>query len=323
MTASTDGRQRGKAPTAPPAGGGFQKPMIDLLHHASVEVSPHAHKAAGLLRDKFDPGTDVFISFLPTGDYKEVVKTAAALRHAGFNPVPHVPARSILNLPQLDDFLTRLSAEANVTRALLIAGDLDHPAGPFASTMGLLRTDLFAARGIRSVGFAGHPEGHVSISPRALDLALTEKLEFAASSGLSPFLVTQFCFEPDPVIAWLRNLSRAHWRGRAGNGGDPDPLRHPLRHRQFDAGNPEPDQCHRPPAWRNRAAGRVARDFGGAGGNAAQPGVRRPFLPLWRHRQDKQLDRRNAGPALCPDHCSRRPIGRRTRGQGYRFVTSS
>jgi len=182
--------------------------MIDLLHHASVEVSPHAHKAAGLLRDKFDPGTDVFISFLPTGDYKEVVKTAAALRHAGFNPVPHVPARSILNLPQLDDFLTRLAAEANVTRALLIAGDLDHPAGPFASTMGLLRTDLFAARGIRSVGFAGHPEGHVSISPRALDLALTEKLEFAASSGLSPFLVTQFCFEPDPVIAWLRNLSR-------------------------------------------------------------------------------------------------------------------
>lgn len=191
-----------------PEGNSFQHRMIDLLHHVSVEVSPHAHGAANAMRDKFDPGTDVFISFVPSSDYREAVKTAAALRHAGFNPVPHIPARSIANLPELDDFLTRLSGEAAVTRTLLIAGDQDHPVGPFASTMGLLRTDLFPARGITSVGFAGHPEGHVAVSERALEQALEEKLAFAANAGLESFIVTQFCFTADPVIAWLRMIAR-------------------------------------------------------------------------------------------------------------------
>jgi methylenetetrahydrofolate reductase (NADPH) len=103
----------------------------------------------------------------------------------------------------------RLAAgEAAVTRTLLIAGDQDHPVGPFASTMGLLRTDLFPARGITSVGFAGHPEGHVAVSERALEQALEEKLAFAANAGLESFIVTQFCFTADPVIAWLRMIAR-------------------------------------------------------------------------------------------------------------------
>lgn len=208
MMATMEGRDKPGRAREKPDGGSFQHRMIDLLHHASVEVSPHAHRVAGTLRDKFDPGTDIFISFVPSTDYREVVKTAAALRHAGFNPVPHIPARSIANLPELDDFLTRLRGEAEVSRTLLIAGDMDHAIGPFASTMGLLRTELFAARGINSVGFAGHPEGHVAVSDRALEQALGEKLTLAARSGLDAFIVTQFCFTADPLIAWLRTIAR-------------------------------------------------------------------------------------------------------------------
>ena len=68
--------------------------LTALLPSASVEVSSRGNQLQEL-RDHFAAGTDVTITFLPGDNYRHNIETAAALRRAGFNPVPHIAAREI------------------------------------------------------------------------------------------------------------------------------------------------------------------------------------------------------------------------------------
>jgi methylenetetrahydrofolate reductase (NADPH) len=180
-----------------------------LVEGYSIEVSSRSPKDVDACAAHVPPGSDVFISFIAGDAPAACVATAAALRRRGFNPVPHIGARHMRSLAQLDDFLAQLSGEAGVEQILAIAGDLPRPAGPFASTAELLATGIVARRGIKRVGLAGYPEGHPVIGAAALDAALHEKLAHLGPQGLSGYLVSQFCFDPRPIAAWLAHLSEA------------------------------------------------------------------------------------------------------------------
>lgn len=182
--------------------------LIELLHAASVEVPARGQGEVEALRGLFDPGTDVYVALPPAGDWRDAVATAIALSRAGFNPVPHVPARAIASEAELEDFLARLTGEAGVTKALIIAGDEEEPRGPFAASMDLLQSDALARHPLARVGFAGHPEGHPTVDRAVLEEALVAKIAQARESGCEPHLVTQFCFEPQPVLDWLETLTR-------------------------------------------------------------------------------------------------------------------
>ncbi len=84
--------------------------LIELLPSASVEVSSH-----GLQIERCATislwACDVTITFLPGDNFRSNVETAAALRQAGYNPVPHIAAREIPSRDSLDDFLARLPAK--------------------------------------------------------------------------------------------------------------------------------------------------------------------------------------------------------------------
>src|SRR3979490_2356795 len=144
--------------------------LTALLSSASVERASRGHQLQQL-RDNFRPGTDVTITFLPGDNYRHNVETASALREAGLNPVPHIAAREIASTEALDDFLARLRGEADVTRVLLIAGDLAAARGPFKASRDIADTGLLQAHGITRVGGAGHPEGHPYLD-EALTFAL-------------------------------------------------------------------------------------------------------------------------------------------------------
>ena len=51
------------------------------------------------------PVSDVYITMLPGGDYKQTAQKAIDLVKKGFNPVPHFPARSMHNEKELMNFL--------------------------------------------------------------------------------------------------------------------------------------------------------------------------------------------------------------------------
>ena len=135
------------------------KSVVRALCHAySTEVTPSSAKKIGSFRDLLSPGTDVYITFLPGADYRDTVTLAVRLRREGYNPVPHIAARSIMDRASLDDYLARAVGDADVRHVLTIAGAPDKSCGEFADSMQLLSTGLFQKHGISRIAVAGHPE---------------------------------------------------------------------------------------------------------------------------------------------------------------------
>jgi len=179
--------------------------LAGLLSSASVEVSSRGHQLQEL-RDKFARGTDVTITFLPGDNYRHNVETASALRRAGYNPVPHIAAREMPSREALDDFLARARGEADVTRVVLIAGDLALAKGPFRSSLDVCASGLIEARGIASVSVAGHPEGHPYLGAAGTFKVLEAWRDWAHLTKIHVDIVTQFCFESAPILGWIGEL---------------------------------------------------------------------------------------------------------------------
>jgi methylenetetrahydrofolate reductase (NADPH) len=187
---------------------GSAEMLRQLLRSCSFELASRDPANAVKIAPRFPGGRDLFIEFLPSETYHHSVRAAGAARAAGFNPVPHIAARHLDTASQLDDFLARLAGEAGVTRVLVIAGDSEHPRGPFSTSFDLIRSGAFERHGIAEIGIAAYPEPPPKMTRSALDQALQEKIGLAAEHGLGLFIVTQFCFEAEPILAFLRDLRR-------------------------------------------------------------------------------------------------------------------
>ena len=168
----------------------------------SVETTPAGDAKIGDYRAHLPPGTTVAITHLPGAEIRDSVRVAARLRREGFEPAPHLAARSLKSEAEFADFLARLSGEADVRHAVALAGAPPKPLGPFDSSMALLETGLLDKHGITTIGVAGHPEGSSDISDEMLAEALRLKNDFAERSGANMYIATQFVFEAAPLIAW-------------------------------------------------------------------------------------------------------------------------
>lgn len=183
-----------------------RREITDFMAGFSLETTPGSAAKIADFREHIRAGTDVYITFLPGSDFKDTVTVARRLRDEGFNPVPHFAARSILNEDALEESIRRVVGEAGVNQVLLIGGAVPEPVGEFRDTMQLLATGLFDKHGIRKIGLAGHPEGSPDIPDEAIRQALAWKNDFAKRTGCEMYLVTQFCFEAEPIIKWDRAI---------------------------------------------------------------------------------------------------------------------
>jgi methylenetetrahydrofolate reductase (NADPH) len=179
--------------------------LSGLLASASVEVSSSGNQLKELA-DQFAVGTNVSITFLPGDNYRHNVETAAALRRAGFNPVPHIAAREMPSREALNDFLVRARREADVRRIVLIAGDVIAAKGPLKSSHDVAASGLIEAHGITSVSVAGYPEGHPYLEGAHPFEALAAWRDWGGRSGVRVDVVTQFCFEAAPILGWIGEL---------------------------------------------------------------------------------------------------------------------
>ena len=180
--------------------------VAELLRDYSVEANPNQSKVVDAAADRLEPLTEVFLPWIPGADPMETVAAAAKLKRAGLMPVPHIGARHIESASQLEQLAARLVEAAGVDRVLIIGGDRTVPAGPYDSSLQIMQTDVFQKSGIARIAVAGFPEGNRDISDNALDQALVEKANFARAGGLQLSVVTQFCFEAQPIIAWLGKI---------------------------------------------------------------------------------------------------------------------
>ena len=190
-----------------PAGDLEAEAIARFMAGFSLETTPAAAAKVSDFKSLLRPGSEVAVTFLPGGDYRDSVATAKRLREEGFRPVPHFAARSLASRAAFEDYLTRVVGEAGVESVLAIAGGVDKPLGPYASSMDLLESGLFDKQGISSIGVAGHPEGSPDISDQAIREAIAWKNAFAERSDAKLHIVTQFCFEAAPIVAWDKKLN--------------------------------------------------------------------------------------------------------------------
>ena len=174
----------------------------------TAETTPGSAAKIPDFREHLRPGTVVYITFLPGSDFNDTVIVAKRLRNEGFIPVPHFAARSIPDKTSLGNYLSMVSGEAGVDWVLCIAGAVDKPVGDFSDSTQLLDTGLFDRHGIRKIALAGHPEGSPDMSDEAIRSALKWKNEFSNKTDAEMYLVTQFAFESEPVIAWDQMLQK-------------------------------------------------------------------------------------------------------------------
>ncbi len=183
--------------------------VINFLSGYSIETTPAGSTKIADFRDYMPAGATIYITHLPGTELSDSVAVARRLRNEGFNPVPHIAARSIPDAGYLDENVWRLVDEAEVEDVLIIGGGLDNPVGTFSDSMQIMESGILDKYGIKRIGVAGHPEGSPDISDAEIARAVKWKNEFHQRSDANLEIVTQFCFKAEPVIAWDRALRAA------------------------------------------------------------------------------------------------------------------
>lgn len=184
-----------------------------FLDGYSIEVMPRTAAKVEDFRALLPAGTRVYIAHIEGTPIDEMVSTARRLAGDGFQVMPHFPARIIPDANVLGDWIARYQGEAGVEQALVLAGGVERPAGSFDNSMQLLETGLFDKAGFKRLHVAGHPEGNRDIDPDGgrsnVDAALRWKNDFAARTDAEMAIVTQFAFDPAPMIAWAEAVRAA------------------------------------------------------------------------------------------------------------------
>jgi methylenetetrahydrofolate reductase (NADPH) len=167
----------------------------ELLKRARYEVFPlegiEEEVAVHVPRD-----VTVTITSSPSRGMDRTLELAAALAGRGFEVVPHLSARLVVDAAHLKGILGWLH-EIGVTDVLVIGGDVEEPEGKFAGAFELLEAMAELGHGLNAIGIAGYPESHPFISDEETIEAMLDK------APLATYIVSQLCFEPTVIAGWI------------------------------------------------------------------------------------------------------------------------
>ena len=180
-----------------------------LTANFSIELLPTAAAAIPSFADLLPRGTRVFLPHLPGHRLKDILEAAWRLSEEGMIPVPHIAARRLSSLAELEEGLATLRDAAALQEALVIAGDIAAPLGPFSNSLDILETGMLTDFGVDRVYLAAHPDGSPDITPSQLMDALRWKQAYADAQSQHVALVTQLGFSGAHVIAWQNKLRDA------------------------------------------------------------------------------------------------------------------
>ncbi len=181
----------------PPAAG-LESNLAALLARPRYEVIPvegiEDEVVAHVPRD-----IKVTVTASPTKGLEPTLELAERLAAAGYEVVPHLSARLVLDDEHLRGILERLGG-AGIDEVFVMAGDASQPAGRFAGAADLLRAMDSLGHELRDIGITGYPESHPFIDDETTIRAMFEKAEFAT------YIVSQICFDPQVTTAWVENV---------------------------------------------------------------------------------------------------------------------
>ena len=113
-----------------------------FLNTYSIETTPNVYAKYGGFNDFLYKNHNVYITYLPDEDSNKVIDTAKKLKLEGYEVIPHLPARTIINENELEKYIGELANESGCSKILIIGGG-GNQAGNISSTMDVLKSDLF------------------------------------------------------------------------------------------------------------------------------------------------------------------------------------
>ncbi len=85
----------------------------------SLEIVPkQLERLTNLPENQFG---DVYVAFIPGDNHENIARASESILNMGYNPIPHIPARSITSEKELDVFLSNLKS-VGVNDILAIGG---------------------------------------------------------------------------------------------------------------------------------------------------------------------------------------------------------
>jgi methylenetetrahydrofolate reductase (NADPH) len=175
----------------------MENPGKAFLEKLSIEITPKQIEKLPVLAANLAKGTNVFIALIDPAEVDAQIHACVALRGAGFEPIPHVPARFVRDEEDLKSRIGAFADKAKVSTILCLGGGAPQPVGRYEAAIQLMETGVFEAYGLKRIGIAGHPEGNPDITKihgeAALLAALKLKQAWLKEKNLSGFIARNFC----------------------------------------------------------------------------------------------------------------------------------
>ncbi|MGH9303529.1 MAG: methylenetetrahydrofolate reductase, partial [Acidimicrobiales bacterium] len=143
----------------------------------------------------------VTVTASPTKGLEATLALAERLAGHGYNVVPHVSARSVVDSSNLVEIVERLRS-AGIKEVFVPAGDPDTPAGPYDSALSLLKELQSSGHPFERVGITGYPESHPRIDDDLTIQAMWDKRQYA------DYMVSNLCFDPTTISRWIRRVRK-------------------------------------------------------------------------------------------------------------------
>jgi methylenetetrahydrofolate reductase (NADPH) len=174
--------------------------VVQALRRPRYEVLP-LDDVADLVAEHVPTDVTLTVTASPAKGLARTLDVAERLAAGGRRVVPHLSARLIADEAHLKDVLQRLTG-CGVGDVLVVAGDVGEAAGPFGGALDLLASMADLGHRLDEVGIAGYPERHPFIDDDVTIQAMWDKRRFAT------YIVSQLCFHPRVVAAWVRRVRR-------------------------------------------------------------------------------------------------------------------
>jgi methylenetetrahydrofolate reductase (NADPH) len=174
--------------------------LVEALRRPRYEVIPLQGVEEAVV-EHVPKDVKLTVTASPKKGIETTLEFAERLTKQGYEVVPHLSARLVVDEAHLKDILERLR-ESGIREAFVIAGDPDEPAGKFAGADELLPVMAQIGQDFEEVGITGYPESHPVISDEVTIEAMYDKAPHAT------YIVSQICFDPKVTADWVRRVRR-------------------------------------------------------------------------------------------------------------------
>lgn len=186
--------------------------LASLLEAPRFEVLP-TPGTADLVAAHLPRGRTLTVTASPGRGLEPTLGLAGELAGLGYDVVPHLAARMVVDTEHLSDIVARLQ-EAGISRVFVPSGDAAQ-VGTYADALGLLEDLTRLGAPFPHVGITAYPESHPTISDDLTVQAMWVKRRHATE------MVSNLTFDPRVVDAWLskiraRGITLPLWLGVPG-----------------------------------------------------------------------------------------------------------